>query len=71
MVNECPKGHPTPTAAHRDKQGYCRECRRIGSKEVRRREREAVQIVRELEKITPDELLAHVALAMLGERGQQ
>ncbi len=26
-ADQCPKGHPTPTAAHRDGKGTCKKCK--------------------------------------------
>jgi hypothetical protein len=61
MIDRCPKGHPTPTAAHRDSQGYCRRCRSDGAKAYRRRDREAVAFIRALEAMTTEELAARIA----------
>lgn len=61
MTDRCPQGHPTPTAAHRDSQGYCRRCRSDGAKAQRLRARNAVAFVRALEDITPEELAARIA----------
>uniref|UniRef100_A0AB39U290 Uncharacterized protein n=8 Tax=unclassified Caudoviricetes TaxID=2788787 RepID=A0AB39U290_9CAUD len=45
-AEQCPQGHQIRTAADRDKQGYCRQCRR----EKRASDSAAVMVVRALER---------------------
>jgi hypothetical protein len=61
IATHCPHGHPTPTAAARTPQGFCRECKRLDDTARHRRNREAVKLVRALEAITPEELAARIA----------
>lgn len=46
VVDQCPSGHDTSTAAARDSQGHCRRCRR----EKRAADSAALMVVRALEK---------------------
>jgi hypothetical protein len=54
--DRCPEGHPTPTKAFRDAQGYCLKCRAINRKAQVRREREAIRLVRALEMVSAEQL---------------
>ncbi len=45
----CPNGHPTPTAAHRDTQGMCRECKKDYDRVAKARMRAAYKVCRGLE----------------------
>jgi hypothetical protein len=53
---QCSHGHPTPTAADRTAQGFCRTCKRLDDLRRQKRNTEAGRLVRALEAMTPAEL---------------
>ena len=70
-ADHCPKGHPTPTASHRDAKGTCKECKRDYARERELKARAALDIVRVFEAagcsfvagdraVTPEELAAQL-----------
>ncbi|BBY06020.1 hypothetical protein [Mycobacterium noviomagense] len=59
-ATHCPHGHPTPTATARTAQGFCRKCKRLNDARRHHRNREAVELVRALEAITPEELAERI-----------
>jgi hypothetical protein len=57
-ADECVWGHPTPTAQHRTRQGFCRQCKRQSDLRYRSRERERAELARALEGLSPVEVIA-------------
>jgi hypothetical protein len=52
----CPQGHEIRSSADRDADGWCKKCRAF-----RQRQREALQLLKGLEAMTPQELAAALA----------
>ncbi len=48
-ADHCVNGHPTPTAAHRDSKGTCRECKRAYAREREIKARAALDVVKVFE----------------------
>lgn len=48
-TTECPHGHEIHSAADRDSQSYCLQCRRFGARTYRSRQRAALELALALE----------------------
>lgn len=46
MSTACPAGHVIKSSADRDRQGYCRQCRREAERERRLADRAALNVVK-------------------------
>ena len=56
-ADECVWGHPTPTAAHRTKQGFCKVCKRASDVRLRRRNRNRADTAKILEGLSPNDVI--------------
>jgi hypothetical protein len=71
QVDQCAKGHPTPTAAYRDKSNTCLECKREYDEKHRLKRKAAYDVCQGLaaygvsymdgdKPVTPEELAAQL-----------
>lgn len=69
--DRCPRGHQIRSTADRDRQGYCRSCRRDGARAYRVRSRAALELVAALERhgveVTPGADLQRLAGLLAGK----
>ena len=60
-MDVCPQNHPIRSSNDRTAQGFCRICHRQANRDLRRRNRDRIELARALEAMSPAELADRLA----------